>query len=99
MSKMKAKLIRMDEETERQLKELAIAVGVSETEVVRSLLHQSYDNMLGSPKFNQMVMLMREFNTKIKELVGMRPDEVVTDSEQLALRLLGLDEPNKPDDR
>lgn len=99
MSKMKAKLFRMDEETERQLNELSRAVGVSETEYIRSMIHQSYDNMLGSPKFNQMVMLMREFNSKIKELVGMRPDEVVNDSEQLALRLLGIDESNKPEDR
>lgn len=99
MSKMKAKLFRLDEETERQLKELSLAVGVSETEVVRSIIHQSYDNMLGSPKFNQMVALMREFNAKVKELAGMRPDELVTDSEQLAMRLLGLDESNKPDDR
>lgn len=99
MPKMKAKLFRMDEETERQLNELARATGVSETEFIRSMIHQSYDNMLGSPKFNQMLLLMREFNAKVKELAGMRPDEPISDSEQLALRLLGSDELNNSEDR
>lgn len=89
----------MDEETERQLNELSRAAGVSETEFIRSMIHQSYDNMLGSPKFNQMVALMREFNAKVKELAGMRPDELVTNPEQLALRLIGSDDTNNPEDR